>query len=186
MTERSDGGVDDLRSCSGRVSSSSDEDSGASGSFASDSVVSSSDATAGRAEDDRGGGDDLSGEVGAAVNVEVLLVACRPVVANLRGSDIADGGGRSTILDEDAPPLAACLSLSISRFNASSSAAPSSSSSSSPSPRPPSEVIHPVADVENRFSSALDGDSLGIDRSEARAGSDEAKSAANEGVSESG
>lgn len=183
VTERWDVGVDDLRFWIGRVSWS---DSDTCASFGSESAVSSSDAAAGRAEEDRaGGGDDLSGEVGAAVNVEVLLVACRRTAANLRGSEIALGAGRSTVLEE-AVPLATCLSLAISRFNASSSTGPSSASSSSPAPRPPREVIHPVAEVENRFRSALDGDSLGSDRSEARAESDEAKRAANEGASESG
>lgn len=180
--DRSEVGVDDLCTGDGRVSSSSEGSdwSAASGTTGDVERVGIAEA---RGLDERGGGDDLSGEdVDRAV---ILLVACKPLAANLRGSDMALGGGRSTVRDVEASPLAACLSLAISRFNASSSAATSSSSSSSPAPNPPNEVIHPVADVENRFSSALDGDSFGIDRSETFAESFEAKRAANEGPSES-
>lgn len=146
-------------------------------------MVRSSATLAGRESEDPRGGEDLRGDVDRAVT---LLVACRLTELNLRGSDIALGAGRSTVLETvDGPPLAACLNLSISRFSASSSAPPSSSASSSPPPSPPRDVIQPVADVENRFSNAFDGDSTGAEASDDRAGSDEAKRAASEGASES-
>ena len=181
--ERSEVGVDDRSAGDGRVSSSLEGPDMSATSGTAGEVVRAGTAIA-PGLDERGGGEDLSGD--EADRAVILLVACNPFAANLRGSDIALGGGRSTVLEVEGSPLAACLSLAISRFNASSSAAASSSSPSSPAPSPPKEVIHPFADVENRLSSALDGDSVGIDLSVTFAGSEEAKRAANEGASESG
>lgn len=113
----------------------------------------------GTGADDRGG-DDFRGEVeGAALKADELLVAFSDVVPawNLPELTLWVGGGSVTRLGDDLSPLAFPRIRASSRSISAGSIGSSSSSLSMPSPI--REVFQEASPVDQRLSSALDGDS---------------------------